>query len=579
MSSVVAASLPLSSTCISSEDNKVIKPTLVIGCSAKKAPVASQAFDLYQGGLYQMLRSALGDPTQYFNIAILSAQHGLIPASKVIEPYDLKMASRKDTGSIHAFAEQHKKAAIKLLSGLSKNGGDLFVALSNDYLASFDAMLDGTSTLKKFNSHYISRGHQGIGELRGRLNRVIQLVLNPLPNGNETYFRSGVANRSELGYVAAGCAVGSSLAHCNTRRNTTLLSSLLESTKHNFLFLDNGLVTAHRQGKALDYGQVFAEYEKIVNSVPLAQSRNISIVVPDDVACNENALHIAMRYSKEICRLAKRCEVILPVHRSDDMKNHALAMLKAVKFNKNIRVGIPCLTKKDCNLALSLSQIDALLSVKKPNGDKAVKKIHFFGMSDSTKNEKLNCRLTLARLHGLHGDAISLDACRTAAIFGYTSSGLRKGSQEEVRLKTEHERKQVISSTMFQSHSYKAEQRCENSWGFVTQDLYDLINEDDIHLFWLAYNEAMKAHPSLLINADFSESEVDDSMELAWQITSQRTVDELLFESLKDAKWNKFSYLLNVTALATSEARFEAIRNLFKTERPVQMQMQLDLVA
>lgn len=555
------------------------KPTLIIGCSAKKLDTTTNAFNLYQGGLYQMLRSSFGNPTKHFNILILSAKHGLISAEDEIKPYDLKMVKRNDTESIKLFAKNKQKNAIKLLNQHSKSGGDFFALLSNDYLAAFDSMLDGSGVLKKFRSYYISRNHQGIGELRGRLNRVINLVKNPLPTNDEVYFRSGVANVSELGYVAAGCDIGCSLAHCNTTKNTTLLASLLDSTKHSRLFIDNGLVTKHRQGKELNLDEVFSEYEKIIHSVPLVQSRKISIVVPDDVKSNANALEIVVQYSKVISRLAKRCEVILPIHRSDDMKTHTLAMMKALRFNKNIRVGIPCLTKHDCDFALSTAQIDALLSAKRANGEKAVSQVHFFGMSDSTSKEKLQCRLTLARLHGLSGEAVSLDACRTLALFGYTKNGLRKGSKEERRLQTEHEKKQATNSQMFVSHSYKAEQLCKKSSGFITQDLYDLINEDEVALFWLAYNEAMKDHPALLVDASFDASEVSESMELAWQVTSQRTVDELLFESLKQSKWKDFTYLLDITAMESREARFESIRNIFKTDQQVPVQMQLNLVA
>lgn len=146
-------------------------------------------------------------------------------------------------------------------------------------------------------------------------------------------------------------------------------------------------------------------------------------------------------------------------------------------------------------------------------------------------------------------------------------------------MQTEHEEKQVTNSQMFVSHSYKAENLCKQSSGFISQDLYDLINEDEVALFWLAYNEAMKDHPALLVDASFGASEVSESMELAWQVTSQRTVDELLFESLKQSKWKDFTYLLYITAMESREARFESIRNIFKTDQQVPVQMQLNLVA
>ncbi|BEI26536.1 DUF6884 domain-containing protein [Vibrio fluvialis] len=74
------------------------KPTLVIACSAAKVESESrcQAFDLYTGNVFKTIKANVPDALDRFNILILSAEHGLIPADKHIHTYDTKMCSRKN---------------------------------------------------------------------------------------------------------------------------------------------------------------------------------------------------------------------------------------------------------------------------------------------------------------------------------------------------------------------------------------------------------------------------------------------------------------------------------------------------
>ncbi|EGR4422222.1 hypothetical protein DDN26_18435 [Vibrio cholerae] len=93
------------------------RPTLIIACSADKLPGTNrrQAFDLYTGNVFKTIKANVPDALDRFNILILSAEHGLIPADKHIHTYDTKMCSRKNAAQIHAFADTHRQAALALL--------------------------------------------------------------------------------------------------------------------------------------------------------------------------------------------------------------------------------------------------------------------------------------------------------------------------------------------------------------------------------------------------------------------------------------------------------------------------------
>ncbi|BBM67900.1 hypothetical protein VA249_45460 (plasmid) [Vibrio alfacsensis] len=554
------------------------KPTLIIGCSDAKSSVACRAIDLYKGAMFQLLKANVpNDPLEHFNILILSAQHGLLRATEVIEPYNTRMVSRKNEKGILVFAETHRKNALRLLR--QSPNGELYVLLSNDYLSAFDAMLGNkaSSILRRFNGCYVSRKHQGIGELRGRLSRVIKHVLSKNTIGDETYFRSGIANQNELAFVAAGCAVGSSLAHCNANKSAHLLASLLESTRHGKLFLDNGLVTMINKGLPYNHDQIFDQYESIIDSLTAKQAKNLTIVIPDDVNCNQTARSIIERNKQKILRLARKVDVIVPIHRSPDMKQHIIDMLKPLNFSPRVRIGIPCLEKKGLDLALDLTQIDTILSTKVPTGcrkgESLIHRVHFFGMSDSTAPLKLKSRLMLTHMHGLKGEAISLDACRVSALFGYTKTGLRKGSIEAKSIEKRH----IQAQQPYKEHTYKAEYCCPTSHGFVTQYLYDLITPDTMTLFWDTYNQALSKYPMFQVKNDFVN--LDESMEIAWQMTSQRTIDQLLFDALKDSNWEEFKYSADINALDTKEARFQAIKSLFQTEHSIPLQLQIPFAA
>nr|CAH7372065.1 conserved hypothetical protein [Vibrio chagasii] len=541
-----------------------VKPVLVISCSDKKLDNKAPAFDIYEGGIFKMLRANMPNPLDFFEILILSAEHGLLSADDVIEPYDKRMRSRKKDKELADYAKKHGDAAKKLLYKVSRQSRDVYVALSNDYLAAFDLMLGGEEGVQKllsrFQNHYVSRGHTGIGDLRGRLGRIIKNVTSkcefPITN-----FRSGVANLPELGYLAAGCDVGASLAHTNRAKGTDLLSALLGATKASRLFLDNGIITMVNEGKQIDTDWVFDEYEAIIDSLKPSQAKNVSIVVPDDVFDNQMALEIIHKYAPRILKLASKCDVILPVHRSGDIKKHALSMMEALKFKKGIRLGVPCLTKKDLDFALSVKDIDTLLSLKNPkfDGVPLFEKVHFFGMSEATGKMKLQPRLLTAKLHGVE---LSVDCCRTTAVFGKTKNGYRKGTVATMQIEKDHLKEQVESSEVYMSHTFEVENGTNpQSVGFEFKHLTDMINGDEVFMFVELFNALIAETEHYLILDEFDDT--DEAIDACNAMIVQPDVEYIVMSQIGGVDWNKFKTRVVLNhELECKEARKEGLRDL-----------------
>lgn len=125
------------------------------------------------------------------------------------------------------------------------------VFLSNNYLNAFTGLLgsDLSKVFKNYDSYYVSEGHRGIGELRGRLKRVIKFELGEQEKSSQKsspiFFHSGIANLSESAYLAASCAVGTSLSHTTSKKLPHLLKTLMthvcsSSNANGVLKLGNG---------------------------------------------------------------------------------------------------------------------------------------------------------------------------------------------------------------------------------------------------------------------------------------------------------------------------------------------------
>lgn len=157
------------------------KPLLIIGCSDNKAQTESQAFDLYLGHVYELIRANIDNVHDHFEVLILSGLHGLIHSKQVIGHYDQQMPKRTQTTAMEAYVDKHTAGTNKLLKQYAEKSRDLFVVLSNDYLKVFDLMTKKPSSqklLNTFNSTYFCRKHIGVGVLRGRLRRSSTMYRN-----------------------------------------------------------------------------------------------------------------------------------------------------------------------------------------------------------------------------------------------------------------------------------------------------------------------------------------------------------------------------------------------------------------
>ena len=552
---------------------KEIKPTLIIGCSEAKSDEQNiDAFSMYQGGIFNQLRCNVDSPQSTFNILILSAKYGLIKASDYVAFYDQRMVSKKDNDGIEAFALQHREKALIQLKEAANISSDLFVILSNDYLAAFQQIIKGKESqyLNKFQRFYISEGHRGIGDLRGRLGRIIKYVLSGGCDAmtDAQWHKSGISNPPELGYLDADCDIGISLARVNCKKNNKLLMKILSRIEDTKIFVDNGLITNIKDGKCIDTNIVFQQYKDLVEVLDPKYSKNVSMVIPDHVSSNQAALDIVIKHKEDILQLNKSLDVILPIHRSDNIGNHAMSMMDALGFPKGIRLGVPCLSNAKVDLMLSIRDIDSLLSLRAPDGAPLFSKIHYFGMGQSSNKAKLKARMLIAHLHGIQGGNLAFDVTRTAALFGKKTIGLRKGSALQKKIIDSDLEKQVKESSEFQMHDFYEEYMNPESYPIVTENLYLMINEDEVGMFIQIYNMLLRDHYHWQLPELTDTSDADEAMEVVWNMVSQRAVDRAIFEELKNVGWMMFYDDVKFKIMSGSESRYLAIKKLFSRGMP-----------
>jgi hypothetical protein len=118
---------------------------VVISCGAKKAATAQPAIDLYQGAFFRAMRSWARSVTKDRNIYIMSAKYGLLPASKVIEPYNLRMGQ---AGCVSVDTLQRQARALhityeQVIIVAGKNYLDMAKQVWSDLYAPFTAMPSG----------------------------------------------------------------------------------------------------------------------------------------------------------------------------------------------------------------------------------------------------------------------------------------------------------------------------------------------------------------------------------------------------------------------------------------------------
>ncbi|OEE37306.1 hypothetical protein A1QO_04160 [Vibrio genomosp. F10 str. ZF-129] len=538
------------------------------------------------------------------------------------------------------YAQNHKRQARKLLCSLSDGRPEHFVILEQQFLECFMAIAGNTKKkqtafLTELGPSYICDENLPPHELEIKLQRVISYASKQAAIGfqKEIYYRSGISNGNEMGFVQAGCAVGTSLARVSSESKADLFSDLLYHADRSPLFVDNGLIRFFRQGVYKSTEWVFEQYRNMIVNLPSCKSKNISIVIPDDPLCPDNALQTVIKHKEDITWLRKRCSVILPIHRCTNIQAQAHRLMKVLNYPVNIRLGIPCLNKKDTDFRLTIGEIDKLMSLRNPKGGKLFNEIHYFAMSDVTAKNVLEPRLLLANLHGYEGNAIHLDCCRIGAIFGKTKNGLLKGSQLQNDILQEHEdtytkylqdladnptvplslKKETneyistidkpsqhgndrtcvnthnaiefasLHSLMFEDdekesngNSYDEEFHDDRLCTHFTDDFYNLINEDEIWQAVALYNLLLQDYQNLQLPT-FEKGEEEEAVNILMMMVGQRSVDTLLYEQLKKVSWQEL--VKEMETLSPDYLRLEVFSRMFKEPQSNSLQMGFNFTA
>ncbi len=557
-------------------------PTVVICCSEEKQSEPTRALDLYKGGFSAQVRShakrcGFDDAMDAFNVVILSAKYGFVGGDEVKGYYNLSMPEHED---IDAWIYSVRDTA-RVFNALNPEQ-PLMVFMTNDYLAVWDKMIEaGHINEKKLpKSTYVSRGHVGNLQLKSRLKKGLQVILE---NQNKpTYFRSGVASMAELGYLDAGQSIGTSLAHCNNNKMVHLKQELLKGAAEHKIFWDNGLITLLRQGKTIDTDWVFGQYKELITSAG-ANAKNIHIVIPDSPLCEQTALDIIYRHRTDIQWLMNRCNVILPVHNYIKPVEFADSALIMLDYPDNIRLGVPCLENQEIDLLLPLDTIEQLLQAKH-NNLPLFNSIHFFGLSDVSAKNKLNPRLLLANMYLGHNEGFaSLDACRTTALFGTGRKGTATQKQIEKEEAKVVEHTSVELSKVFRTEDDEdfTESDREHLEALDTFDkeeieqymlkFWDLLSDDEateeVEAWFNIYNELVK-EDGVTYQLEFDSSDSFESVYRAKQFVDtihvQNLIEQRWYETFQKPKSAETVKVVHHIKLSPTVARRMAICKIFK---------------
>ncbi|EGQ7973619.1 hypothetical protein I7Z51_002543 [Vibrio parahaemolyticus] len=554
------------------------KPLLIIGCSDKKSHTQAQAFDLYLGNVYELIRANIDNVHDHFEVLILSGLHGLIHSKQVIGHYDQQMPKRTQTAAMEAYVDKHTAGTNKLLKQYAEKSRDLFVVLSNDYLKAFDMMTKKPSSqklLNTFNSTYFCRKHIGVGVLRGRLKKILNNVPKPF---SPVLYRSGLASADEFtGYSAANACLGASLAYVSDIKQPHLLDMMKQSLiRGNRAFLDNGVITEVGKGNFVEPQEVFSRYKRIVESFK-GDAKKLSIVIPDNPFDPLASLAIVQENKSVIKWLARRCDVILPIHKAPDIGQHAISMMKALSYAP-IRVGIPCKkyistievvdgqeVKVNVPVRLSLLEIEQLFELKAPNKERLFTGAHFLACSEVTRGGVYEERKTLAHIHGF--DA-SFDACRTAAVLGNEKSSTRIGSKMLREVNVDLVKDMTIRSPSFLQHDHNAEY--DDPLAFTSAA--DAI-EENVFAFVELWNNTMEIGWELNVDGMPEEDAKEYCLDLLLSFPSY--MEDKLLNGLKLAYWEKFNvYNYKATSF---EKRTETFSRLFSDGQRVAVQTTLPI--
>jgi hypothetical protein len=515
-----------------------MKHCLILPCSNKKGTGTQTAYDLYEGALNSIAKSFnKEDVFAKFNVFFLSAKFGLIAANDLIHTYDIKMS--KDDSSQQAFASEHRKAANLLLKQYASKNARLYVVLYNDYQSAFDMM--NLSALNDFKSIYRSEGARGVGVHRGRLKKILQSNLSEAPI--HTIFRSGCSNVNEFnGFLTANERIGTSLAYLNKKHVLSYITNELKA-KHN-IFVDNGLITAVNKNIEINEADIFSQYKNIVNNVRSAQS--LLAVIPDNPFNADEAIEIIKRNKADIRVLAKRCQLVLPIHNTDIRTVAQQAtILMGIIGKVPITLGIPCLNKGVNKWRMSTNDIETLFDLKHQDGTRVFNRVHFLGLSEVSLGGAYEERLLLAQMYGFTS---SCDASRITAIFGSQEKCKRAGNRKIRDI--QNEQTSIAKHNKFSPdlQTYSVEDEWEDPM------LIDEVNNLEVEGKIALWNSCYPA-----CKLDYDHDDVDGSLE-AFDLCF-----DAYFYSFIEMLKQKFKALFKqkLLVLKGSSLREEAITQLF----------------
>lgn len=156
-------------------DPAAARPLLLIACSGAKLHGEHRAGDLYQGVMFAVLRKwiAAANPPDVY---IISAKHGLVHASTVIESYEQEMTQER--------AEALAEKGIDVREFLAKSFNEVFIAGGARYRAlaqTYVARLREAGFLAPNAEAYSTSG--GIGEQRSQLGAYLRQLGENAPAG------------------------------------------------------------------------------------------------------------------------------------------------------------------------------------------------------------------------------------------------------------------------------------------------------------------------------------------------------------------------------------------------------------
>lgn len=545
------------------ENHKPKSPILLMNCSAAKLDAPSAVKDIYTGDAFKVLRCNQPQGIDAPQLLVLSGKHGMLPdENEQIEPYSMEVPEIDDTASVKAYLKQHKKQIVKTIKSLVDKDRDFYVFLTKKYLSIFrKAFAKGAleKLLTGFRSFYICEDHRGSLQFKSRLKK----ALNTMSGSGYPFliYRSSVSNADELGYAMHGNPLGTTLHYVNSGQNTDLYHALLKYAEHTPLFVDNGLVSKIKKNEEVNTDFVFDEYIKISNAVTAKTAKNIVLVIPDSPSNPEHAFGLIQRHKEDILKLLKRCRMILPIHNSYTIGS-IKEMLKILKCHKNLILGVPCLKKKGADLEMPLCKIEKLLNLKvlyRGKEQQAFNFVHYLGMTEYTHPLKLNSRIMLARIYGV---GCSLDAGRTAAVFGFYNRtdgtrGKRVGEALKSNVIDADIRSQVMNSSVYRNHDLETELHHPTLKGLITRNFYQKVSSDP-ELVHFQLKVLLGPH---IVQAAFDQIQ-GTLIEKIVGFVSDRKVASAILYMLKQHNWERFLPYVSINQMHSKEQRFEVLRIL-----------------